>query len=166
VLVFGCCAVCACKQATQPPRGVVVIGSSSLGVPHYCLALFVLPCVVPAATFPIQSVVMCMPTLMFRVCCCVLLPAATSPSHLKQKVKAAVPLRTDKPLMGLTSNKNYITSNASTYHNSKQIQLLTRMNTNTHLLTVRNTPCRHTGAKYLAGCSSITCSLKQLWCIC
>jgi hypothetical protein len=42
------------------------------------------------------------------VCC-----AATSPSHPKQKVKAPVPLRTEKPIMGLTSNKNYITSNAS-----------------------------------------------------
>lgn len=46
---------------------------------------------------------------------CVFVPAATSPSHPKQKVKPAVPLRTEKPLMGLTSNKNYITSNASTW---------------------------------------------------
>lgn len=45
--------------------------------------------------------------------CVVLAAAATSPSHPKQKVKPSVPLRTEKPLMGLTSNKNYITSNAS-----------------------------------------------------
>lgn len=47
------------------------------------------------------------------LCWCVLVPAATSPSHPKQKVKPPVPARTEKPLMGLTSNKNYITSNAS-----------------------------------------------------
>jgi hypothetical protein len=47
-------------------------------------------------------------------------PAATSPSHPKHKAKPAVPLRSEKPLMGLTSNKNYITSNAS-----KQVQAVT-----------------------------------------
>lgn len=38
--------------------------------------------------------------------------AATAPSTTKTKLKAPVPAKDDKPTFGLTSNKNYITSNA------------------------------------------------------
>ncbi|WIA21702.1 hypothetical protein OEZ85_000868 [Tetradesmus obliquus] len=40
------------------------------------------------------------------------LPQPTSPSRPKEKLKAPVPARTEKPIMGLTSNKNFITTNA------------------------------------------------------
>eukprot|EP00798_Chlamydomonas_sp_ICE-L_P002685 gene2685-12918_t len=40
------------------------------------------------------------------------LPTPTSPSNPKTKLRASVPDRNDKPIMGLTSNKDYITTNA------------------------------------------------------
>ncbi|GAX72902.1 hypothetical protein CEUSTIGMA_g357.t1 [Chlamydomonas eustigma] len=40
------------------------------------------------------------------------LPEPSIPSQTKTKLKAPVPLKDDRPTMGLTSNKNYITSNA------------------------------------------------------
>lgn len=40
------------------------------------------------------------------------MPAAGPPTMTKTKLRAAVPKRDEKPTMGLTSNKNYITANA------------------------------------------------------
>jgi hypothetical protein len=39
-------------------------------------------------------------------------PAAGPPSNPKTKIRAPVPAKDDKPTMGLTSNKNFITANA------------------------------------------------------
>ncbi|GAX83724.1 hypothetical protein CEUSTIGMA_g11149.t1 [Chlamydomonas eustigma] len=40
------------------------------------------------------------------------LPEPTLPSQIKTKLKTPVPTKDERPKMGLTSNKNYITSNA------------------------------------------------------
>ena len=39
-------------------------------------------------------------------------PSAAYPSYPKEKVKAPVPSRAEKPVMGLVTNKNFITANA------------------------------------------------------
>lgn len=43
---------------------------------------------------------------------CVPLPAASPPTVSKTKLRPAVPTKDEKPVMGLTSNKNFITANA------------------------------------------------------